>query len=145
MKTLLSIFILFLTLSCDNDIPYSEVPSVVENTFKEKFRHARDVEWETSGDAFEVEFEVDNIDHKARIDSQGGLILHKYDVDRSALPKALKNVLASEFPNAEYGDLERVQNTTTSFYQIEIDGFLTDKKMVLDSLGNKLNDIKYWN
>lgn len=66
------------TLSaCSQEIPQSEVPSVVLNTFNLEFENATDVEWDKKGSIYEVEFEIDNQDHEALVEETGTLAKYK--------------------------------------------------------------------
>ena len=55
---LIALVVSFSFISCENDITTSQVPSIVENTFKSKFAQARNVEWAFANDTYEVSFEV---------------------------------------------------------------------------------------
>jgi hypothetical protein len=46
------------------DVPSSQVPSVILNSFKEQFSKATDVEWELNGDQYNVEFDISSADHE---------------------------------------------------------------------------------
>lgn len=149
MKNRVSILLIFatatLTLSCENDIASAEVASVVVNTFKSNFRDATDVEWETHGDDYEVDFEVDGTDYSARIDKSGTMVEYKYEITHNALPSALISSLEDEYPKLKWEDPEILMQGENAYFQMEIEGFLKDKKLVLDSTGKKIETIKYWN
>lgn len=138
---LLGIFL----IGCDDDIAASQIPSVVENTFKSHFPDATDVEWETHGDDFEVDFEVDRTDHSARIDNAGTLLGYKYEITRNTIPSTIIAVLSGEYPNENWEDPEILVIGQNNYYQLEIDGFFNDKKIMLDNTGNKIDTIKFWN
>lgn len=139
------IFISIITVSCDNDIPSNEIPSVVANAFKSKFHHATDVEWENFENDFEVDFEINGIDHSARIDSSGNILGYKYDIDSNVLPSAIITLLETEYSKKKWEDPEILMYKQNSYYQMEMEGFIKDTKIVLDSVGNKIDTIKYWN
>ena len=40
------------------DIPKSQVPSVIVNNFKKEFPKANDIEWEMQGDLYNVDFKI---------------------------------------------------------------------------------------
>lgn len=138
-------FVVVFTTGCDNDIAPSEIPSVVENTFKSHFPDATEVEWESYGENFEVDFEVDQTDHSARIDNAGNMLEYKYKIARNILPPPVINVLNMEYVKKKWEDPEILVTGKKSYYQLEIDGFFNDKKIVLDSIGNKIDNIKHWN
>ena len=81
-------------VSCENDITTSEVPSIVENTFKSKFVQAKNVEWEFANDTYEASFDVENVDHDALLDSSGNLLKHKRRIDGTAVPQGIRAFLA---------------------------------------------------
>lgn len=146
---MLRLFIIMLlattAMGCDNDIPLSEIPSVVENTFESHFPNAMDVEWEAHGNDFEVDFEMGKTDYSARIDNAGTMLGYKYEISNTEIPASIITALNTEYSNKEWDDPEILVNGENSYYQIEIDGFLKDKKIVLDSTGKKIDNIKNWN
>lgn len=140
---LLSIAVSF--AGCENEVASSQVPSVVQNTFKQHFPHAKDIEWELVDKSYEVSFEIENIDHKASLDSTGNLLKYKYDIIKSSVPKNIKSFLDQEYSQEKWEDLEHVIDGNSQYFQLEINGFFKDKKMVVDSIGKTLSNTKYWN
>lgn len=138
-------FAFFTIVSCDNEIKSAEVPSIVLNTFKSQFPNAMDIEWEIINDDYEVSFELKNIDHDALLDRSGNLLKYKYEIDETALPGSIKFLLKQQFPQEKWEDFEHIIVGTSNFFQMEVDGFFTDKKLVVDSLGKMMPNIKYWN
>jgi len=132
-------------ISCDNDIPSSEVPSIVANTFKSQFPDAVDVEWETVRSDYEVSFELENVDHDALLDNSGNILKYKYKIEEIEVPTAIRTFLETEYPQEQWDDPEHIIEGNSNYYQLEIEGFLSDKKMVIDSLGNLRTDLRYWN
>ena len=141
------ILMLFATtaIGCDNDIPISEIPSVVENTFESHFPNAMDVEWESNGDYFEVDFDLKQTEYSAQIDNTGNMKWYKYEISNDLLPPSILSVLETEYSKKKWEDPEILVSGENSFYKLEIDGFFNDKKIMLDSTGNKIENIKNWN
>lgn len=138
-------FVFLSIAACDNDIKPGQVPSIVENTFKSHFPHAMDVEWETLSDDYEVSFEMKNVDHDALLDSSGNLLKYKYEIDENTLPQSIKSFLEQEYPQEKWDDPEHIIDGNSEYFQLELDGFFNEKKLVLDKDGKKLSNIKYWN
>lgn len=132
-------------VSCENDITTSQVPSIVQNTFRSKFAHAKDVDWEYVNDTYEVSFEVDNRDHDALLDSSGNLLKYKNKIDGTALPQNVSTFLAQKYPKEKWDEAEYVVEGNSKYFQIEFEGFFTDKKFVVDISGKELTNINYWN
>ena len=137
--------IVVFTIGCDDEIAPAEIPSVVENTFKSHYPDAVQVEWESYGKDFEVDFELDRTDHSARIDNAGNLLGYKYEIATNTLPSKIITVLNTEYAKMKWEDPEILVTGKKSYYQLEIDGFFNDKKIVLDSTGNEIENIKHWN
>lgn len=138
-------FVFLGIVACDNDIKPEQVPSIVENTFKSHFPHAMDVEWETLSDDYEVSFEMKNVDHDALLDTSGNLLKYKYEIDKTTLPNSLKSFLEQEYPQKKWEDPEYIIDGNSTYFQLEFDGFFNDKKLVVDSMGKVMPNIKYWN
>lgn len=142
----LSMSLIFLSITaCDNEIKSGQVPSIVENTFKSHFPDAQDVEWETLNDDYQVSFEIENVDHDALLDSSGKLLKYKYEIDGTTMPKNIKSFLEQEYPQEKWDDPEHIMDGSSKYFQLELDGFFKDKKMVVDSMGKVMPNIKYWN
>lgn len=142
----LFISLIFLSITaCDNEIKSGQVPSIVENTFKSHFPDALDVEWETLIDDYEVSFEIENVDHDALLDSSGKLLKYKYEIDETTMPKNIKFFLEQEYPQEKWDDPEYIIDGNSKYFQLELDGFFKDKKLVVDSMGKVMPNIKYWN
>ena len=142
---LIALVVSFSFISCENDITTSQVPSIVENTFKSIFAQAKNVESVFANDTYEVSFEVENIDHDALLDSSGNLLKYKHRIDGTAVPKEIRAFLAKEHPKGKWDDAEYVVDGNSKYFQIELDGFFTDTKLVVDSNGKELPNSKYWN
>lgn len=145
-----SLYIPFLLFSliffaCENEIPPSEVPSIVKNTFKNRFSKAIDMEWKVVQDNYEVSFEINDIDYTAALDKSGTLLKYKYEIDRNKVSGPIKSFLASEFPKKNWEDPECIIYGNSEYFQLEIDGMFNDKKLVIDSMGRLLENVTYWN
>ncbi len=148
MPKLIYLFIPIIFLSiigCDNEIAPSQVPSIVKNTFKHHFPHAKDVEWEIVNGDYEVDFEMKNIDYTALLDNTGNLLKYKYELDKNTFSNGIKSFLEQEYPQEKWEDPEHIIDGNSEYFQLERDGFFNDKKLVIDSLGKELPNIKYWN
>jgi len=141
----LSIPLIFLsTIACDNEIKSGQVPSIVENTFKSHFPDALDMEWETLNDDYQVSFEIENVDHDALLDSSGKLLKYKYEIDGTTMPKNIKSSLEQKYPQEKWDDPEHIMDGNSEYFQLELDGFFKNQKMVVDSMGKAMPNIKYW-
>lgn len=132
-------------VACDHDIASSQVPSVVKNTFKNEFPQAKNLEWDSLKYNYEVSFEMKQIDHVALLNSSGNLLKYKYEIDQNMLPTSIISFLEQEHSREKWEDSEHIIDGNSDYFQLKLDGFLKDKKLVVDSMGKVLPNIKYWN
>lgn len=132
------------SISCDNDdSPNVETPSVVLNTFQSEFPEAMDVEWEEINDEYEVEFEIENIDHTAILSSNGNLIKYKYDILLSELPEPVNNTINASYDLNEIDDTKILKIDGETYYQVEFEKNLMDDKVVFNATGEVNSEIEY--
>lgn len=145
MKTLFVVLLLVAgqTLVNAQDIPQSEVPSVVLNAFQQKFSGAEDIEWENKGGLYKAEFEVGSRDHEVSIDKTGKIIRHKEDFPKKQLPQAIQQQLATEFKAYKLDDADRIEIDGKIFYEVDLDGASGDREVLFTEDGkvqeNKAN------
>ncbi|UJH92623.1 hypothetical protein LZ575_09195 [Antarcticibacterium sp. 1MA-6-2] len=143
--SILAITIGFFTmLSCSQQIPESEIPSVVLNRIDVEFSNATNVEWEKKGAFYEVEFEVNNVDHEALIEETGTLIKYIKEVSIEELPQMLRNSLTSREEIKKVDDAHLLTIGETSYYQLEFKGPLTGAKKVYSLEGEEMQNINYY-
>jgi hypothetical protein len=146
MKTInLLLIATAITVGCveAQDIPRSEVPSVVANAFQVAFPQATDVEWELQGDQYKVDFEIGRADHDVWFDKEGKTIKHKEEIAASDLPAAVTTAIRKDFSAYRVEDVEKIEEQGNVSYEMELDGSPTDLKVVFSADGKilrKTND-----
>lgn len=125
------------------DIPQSQVPSVIVNEFNKQFPKATDVEWEMDGSLYDVEFEIGwNIDHEVWYNTEGKMVKHKEDISKSELPKAVIDKIKADFKGYSIDDLERISDNGKVVYKMELDALVQqDFDVVMDSEGKIISKI----
>lgn len=146
MKKQLSVFgtTLAIALAAQaQDIPQSQVPSVIVNKFNKQFPKATDVEWEMDGSLYNVEFEIGwNIDHEVWYNAEGKVVRHKEDITKRELPKAVIDRIKTDFKGYSIDDLERISDNGKVVYKMELDALtLQDFDVVIDPEGQVLSKI----
>lgn len=104
------------------DIPQSQVPSVVVNAFQSKFPNADDVDWEKEGKLFKVDFEIGSRDHDLWIDNSGNIKKHKEELNKSDLPAAVAEKIKNEFKEYSIDDVDKIEADGKVSYLVELDG-----------------------
>jgi hypothetical protein len=137
MKSWLVLFYaigLTVNVSAQN-IPQSQVPSVVLNAFQGKFANATDTEWETKGELYKAEFKVDKRGHDVWIDKAGKITKHKEDFPKKDLPQAIQQQITTEFKAYKLDDADKIEMDGKVFYQVELDGASDDRKVLFSADG----------
>jgi len=121
------------------DIPSSQVPSVIVNKFATAYPKATDIEWERKGELYNVEFEMGrNIDHEIWYDKSGNLVRHKEELSKNNLPSKVTAKLQQDFKGYRIDDVEKITEGTKVTYKMELKSFTKDWDMVMDADGNIL-------
>lgn len=126
------------------DIPASQVPSAVSNAFTQEYANPTDVDWEKKKKNFEVDFEVDGIDHKALYSADGQLLMTKRDLREADLPPAIVQKITADYGNYDIDDVDELIVEGTTYYQVELDGTLRDRKLVFSEDGQEARKVKFW-
>lgn len=145
-KTILIVsfaFTCFANTAFGQDIPQSQVPSVIVNNFQQTFPKAFDVEWELKGDNYKVEFETDLLgtDHEAWYDKTGKLVRHKEEISKNDLPQKVLAKISSDFSGYRTDDIEKITEGDKTIYKLELKSFTEEWKVAFDSEGNVLSKV----
>jgi hypothetical protein len=117
---LLTLALLSTLISFAQDLTNTEVPSIVLNTFKQKFPKAVDVEWELKNKVYKVEFETDRQDHEVWINGDGSIVKHKQDLKASDLPKDVTASIALNYKGYRIDDVAKVIAGAKTLYKVEL-------------------------
>lgn len=147
MKTnilIIAIAGIFSLSACSQDIPESEIPSVVRNALALEFTSATEVEWDKNGSFYEVEFEIDNIDHKALIGENGTLVKYHKELLFEELPEGLKSSLKADTEITKIDEVHLLIISENTYYQVEIEGPITDSQKIYNEAGEEVQGIIYY-
>ena len=128
----------------DDDIRNADIPSVVLNGFTEQFSNATGVEWEKKADLYEAEFEIEKVDYEAILSSDGTIVKYKYDVSYEALPEAVQASITADYDKTNIDEIELIQISETSYYQVEFDVEPNDNKIIFEESGQVTTEITTW-
>lgn len=145
-KTILIVsfaFTCFANTAFGQDIPQSQVPSVIVNNFQQTFPKAFDVEWELKGETYKVEFETGLLgtDHEVWYDKTGKLVRHKEDISKSDLPQKVLAKISSDFSGYRTDDIEKITEGDKIIYKLELKSWSEEWKVAFDSEGNVLSKV----
>ncbi|MDR0419933.1 MAG: PepSY-like domain-containing protein [Prevotellaceae bacterium] len=103
----------------------------LQQKFTTDFPKAYDIEWETDGNIYEVEFDIKTRDYKAYYDSKGNLLMIVQEIYRSELPAIVKNAAENKYPKYHFEDIDKISQGTDVFYKIEMERTFSDSEVKL--------------
>jgi len=134
-----------LLLSCDSDdYPYAEVPSVVLNEFRTQYPDAADAEFKQDAKGYEVDFDLEGKDYSAVIDASGNILKEKKEIVWDELPSQVQHSLQKKYGQKKIEDPERVKLGQEIYYQVEVDRFFRDDRILLNKAGRLNPNLDYW-
>ncbi len=145
--TFLAIFGLFLT-SCNTDddtnLPLNQIPNEVNLAFRTQFPNAVDVEYNKIGTQYKVDFEIDLTDYEAIFNEDGTMVKYKYDILTAEVPQTILTTIDADYGNRVIDDSEILNIGDMTYYQIELDNFPTDDRIVFNEDGTVNTTITFW-
>lgn len=127
--------------SCAQNTVQGEIPSVVLNSFQQKFSNATDIEWKVKDNVYKVEFDTGNNEHEVWIDHTGKIISHKEEIRTNQLPAVIANAIKRDFPGYRIEDADKIDTDGTVTYKVEVDKGSLEWKATYDASGKLLNKI----
>jgi len=106
-------------------------PNNLQHKFQANFPKAYDVEWETAGSIYEVDFEVRFRDFKAFYDKEGNLLMVVEEIYKSALPTIVKNAAQAQYPKFRIEDIRKIRRGTETVYKVEMEKSFSDMEVTL--------------
>ena len=122
------------------DLKMNEIPSNLMEIFKKSFTNVTDVEWEMDGEYYNVEFEVNRIEHEIWYDKNGTIIKTEKDVTEKDLPEAISSVLKSNYSEYKIDSIEMTEFKGKITYEVELEkGWSDELKVIFDASGTVLS------
>lgn len=125
------------------EMPQSQVPSIIVNNFQKQFPKAFDVEWELKGNLYQVEYEIGVLgsDHEAWYNQTGKLVKHKEEIGKKDLPQKVLSSINKSFSLYRIDDVKKITETNSVTYTLELKSFTEEWKVAYDKNGKLLHKI----
>lgn len=118
------------------NIPQSQVPSLVLNHFSQTFPKAYDVEWEIKNNQYRVEFEMKSSkDHEIWYDHSGKLLKHTEEIAIRKLPAAIQSSAKSKFNGYRMEDAKKITSGSEVQYSVELKSLRQEWKVFFSEAG----------
>jgi len=140
VQGLLSILALFIILNCGDSV-YAQAPKVVKNTFKKMYPGENDPDWhEDDHGNFEANFKQDGIKYRADYAPNGSWIETETSIKKEDLPKAIREIIKSDFEDEEITEIEKVEHHSKgTFYDVEFKRKGKNKDVEFTASGEIIN------
>lgn len=127
------------------DLSRHQVPSIVLNSFKSQFPKAVDIDWEKGKSGhFEVEFEINRLDHEVWYDAEGKVIRHEQEVRVRDLPTEIKNSVKSNYKGFRIFEADKLQTGNVVVYKLDLISFTQKFEIIVDAKGKVVEGF-IWN
>lgn len=119
------------------DIPESEVPSVILTRFQKDNPNVSDVEWEMKKNGqYTVEFETGLFnEHEIAYNADGKRAKTEKDIPERDLPQAVKDAIKRDFAAFNVDETKEIDEDGNLSYLVELDGEPRDKEVIFDRNG----------
>lgn len=113
----------------------NQVPSAVMEAFRTAFPTATDVEWDREGQHYEVDFEVNRLDHEAWYNGEGKVVRHKQEMRNRDLPEQVRNGVKRNNKGYRVTDVEKLTIGNEVVYKLELMRFFREREITVDERG----------
>jgi hypothetical protein len=114
-------------------------PDNVEAAFRQKFPDAVNPEWEVSNNVYEVDFDVNFVEHEAWYDADANLLMYKHDITTAKVPTAVTTQLEIDYLGYRIDEVEKVYKGTIIGYYFDLEKAQTDAKAFYNEDGTFLS------
>lgn len=133
-------------VSCAQTTVQTNVPSVVMNSFQQKFPNATNVDWELKNNVYNVEFDANNNEHEVWIDSKGTIFSHKEELRTNQVPANIREAVKRDFPEYRIEDADKYETDGKVTYKMELGKGAFDQsdvewKVTYSNTGELINKI----
>lgn len=92
----------------------------ITKAFNKEFIGATDIEWKVSNGIYEIEFELNRIDHDAWYDANANLLMYKNDIALNALPQNVSSAIATDYPGYLLDEADKVVKGSITGYYVDL-------------------------
>ncbi|MEY2938908.1 MAG: hypothetical protein RL062_1497 [Bacteroidota bacterium] len=123
MKNLVTLLIMFCSMTFAAFGQKTEVPVNVTKAFQEKFSNTKKIEWEYDSEEknWEVEYKIGKDEFTAEFDENGIWVETEMEIKFSKLPESVKAALKADFAEYKVEEVVWVEKPDGKFYEVEVE------------------------
>lgn len=142
MKKLIVFLCMVPVVAIAQQIDRGNVPSVVINSFQQKYPGASDTEWEKDSTNYKVEFKVKSTEQEVWFTPSGSIVKHEEEIAAAGLPEAVKQALKANFSSYRVDEVEQITEGAEVSYKIELDKLTGDREVIYTAAGKLLQNVE---
>lgn len=113
--------------------------AMVKEALAAKFPNAKHVKWEReNATEWEAEFKMDGKEYSANFANDGTWIETEYEMSKKDLPSVILATIETNYPGAKIEEVEKVEKTDFTGYEIEMELGESTFELVLDESGKTI-------
>lgn len=138
-SVIILVALLVSTVAYSQKVKEKDVPEAVKTAFKSAYPKADDVKWEKEDANYEVEFEIDDVDHSALYDVNGKLLESEMEIETSQLPQKALDYMKTHYADKKIKEAAKITDAKgVVTYEAEIKGL----DVMFDANGNFIKEEK---
>lgn len=114
------------------------IPTPVSNAFKSEFPNARDVDWDRSRNLYEVEFEMNRLDHEVWYNAEGQAVRHKQELKTRSVPAKVRQSVKKQYRGYRIAEAEKLREGNEVVYKLELKIWTRDFDVFVNEGGEVL-------
>lgn len=123
------------------DMNPADIPSDLTSAFEQAHPDAQDVEWEMEGDAYKVEFEINDEDREIWYSADGTTNKLEKDLREDELPEAISSAISNKYADYKIDSVEMTEENGKATYEVELEkGWDDEIDVVFDADGEVLSE-----
>ena len=121
IKNIILLVIFGLSVFGFQNTVYAQAPEAVKENFKKMYPGENDPDWHTDSNGnFESHFKIEGIKYRADYSPNAKWIETETSIDVKDLPKAIRDIIESDYGNEEITEVEKVEHHSKGlFYDVE--------------------------
>lgn len=112
-----------------------DVPATVKSAFENAFPKAEEVKWGMEDENYEADFELDEIDQSAILNTEGKVLETEVEIEISELPAKVKSYVNSHYQGKA---IKKAEKITDAKGVVTYEAEMKKKDLVFDNEGNFL-------
>lgn len=113
-----------------------DVPEKVKTSFNQKFPNAQKVKWDKENETeWEAEFKMNGEEYSANFNSDGTWMETEYEIEESAIPKAVQETLSTVYKGYDIEDVEVSETADGKVYEFGLEKDETDLEVAIAPSG----------